>query len=98
MKESQKYAVWLTDEAARAFLGIDTQHPQSRWIVLGDCTGEEAGIGFWLRVDHIEQWMAIGDRREITVTPPDCLIPWTYVITIQALAQFKDLKVTGFKN
>ena len=98
MKESQKYAVWLTDEAARAFLGIDTQHPQSRWIVLGDCTGEEAGVGFWLRVDHIEQWMAIGDTREITVTPPDCLIPWNYVITIQALAQFRDLKVTGFKN
>jgi hypothetical protein len=37
-------------------------------------------------------------RKRLLVTPPDCLIPWTYVITIQALAQFKDLKVTGFKN
>ena len=36
MKESQKFAVWLTDDAARAFLGIDAQHPQSRWVVLGE--------------------------------------------------------------
>jgi len=64
MKESQKYAVWLTDEAARALLGIDAQHPQSRWVVLGDCTGEETGVGFWLRVDHIEQWILHRDSTE----------------------------------
>jgi len=67
-------------------------------VVLGDCTGEEGGVGFWLRVDHIEQWMAMGDSRTITVSPPDCLIPWNYVITVQALSQFKDLKVSGFKK
>src|SRR2546429_3307456 len=70
MKEGQKYAVWLTDEAARAFLGIDAKQPQSRWVVLGECTGEESGVGFWVHVDHIEQWMAVGDSRTITVSPP----------------------------
>ena|SRR5947209_2214852 len=76
MKEGQKYAVWLTDEAARAFLGIDAKQPQSRWVVLGECTGEESGVGFWVHVDHIEQWMAVGDSRTITVSPPACLIPY----------------------
>jgi hypothetical protein len=98
MKEGQKYAVWLTDEAARAFLGIDAKQPPSRWVVLGECTGEESGVGFWVHVDHIEQWMAVGDSRTITVSPPACLIPWRYVITIQGLSEFKDLKVTGFKK
>ena len=54
MREGQKYAVWFTDQAARAFLGIDTAQPQSRWVAFGECTGEESGVGFWLRVDHIE--------------------------------------------
>ena len=98
MRVDQKYAVWLADEGARAFLGIDARQPQSRWVVLGECTGEEAGVGFWLRVDHIEQWFAVGDTRSITVSPPDCLIRWGFVITIQALGNFEDLKVvTGFK-
>ena len=99
MRVDQKYAVWLADEGARAFLGIDTQQPQGRWVVLGECIGEEAGVGFWLRVDRIEQWLAMGDTRSVTVSPPDCLIPWAYVITIQALGKFEDLKVVaGFKT
>jgi hypothetical protein len=99
MRVDQKYAVWLIDDAARAFLGIDTDHPQSRWVVLGQCIGEEAGVGFWLRIDHVEQWTAMGDTRNTTVSPPECLIRWAYVITIQALEKFEDLKaVAGFKT
>jgi hypothetical protein len=99
MRVDQKYAVWLVDDAARAFLGIDTQQPQSRWVVLGQCIGEEAGVGFWLRIDHIEQWIAMGDTRTITVSPPECLIRWAHVITIQALEKFEDVKVVaGFKT
>jgi len=99
MRVDQKYAVWLADDAARAFLGIDTDQPPSRWIVLGQCIGEEAGVGFWLRIDHIEQWIAMGDARNINVSPPECLIRWDYVVTIQALEKFEDLKVVaGFKT
>jgi len=97
MRVDQKYAVWLRDDAARAFLGLDTEQPQSRWVVLGECTGEEGGVGFWLRIDHVEQWIAMGDTRKIAVSPPDCLIPWAYVITIQAVGNFDELKVAGFK-
>ena len=99
MRVDQKYAVWLADDVARAFLGIDTQQPQSRWVVLGQCIGEEASVGFWLRIDHIEQWIAMSDTRNITVSPPECLIRWADVITIQALEKFEDLKVVaGFKT
>jgi hypothetical protein len=98
MREGQNYAVWLNEEAAHAFLGIDTKQPQSRWVVLGECTGEEAGVGFWLNVDRIEQWTAMGNDKSIKVTPPGCLIPWSYVITVQAMGELKELKVTGFKS
>lgn len=96
MMHKQKYAVWLTHAAALAFLGIDTAQPQSRWVVLGEYIGDELAVGLWLRVDHIEQWMAIGQEKSIVVTPPDCLIPWHYVVTVQALGKYEDLKVTGF--
>jgi hypothetical protein len=43
MQVGQRYAVWLDDQAARAFLGIDTEQPQSRWVALGECIGEEGG-------------------------------------------------------
>jgi hypothetical protein len=98
MRIDQKYAVWLADDGARAFLGIDTDQPRSRWVVLGECIGEEAGVGFWLRVDHVEQWTATGDTRNITLAPPECLVSWAYVITVQALGKFEDLRVAGFKT
>src|SRR5437763_3753078 len=99
MRVDQKYAVWLADDVARAFLGIDTQQPQSRWVVLGQCIGEEASVGFWLRIDHIEQWIAMSDTRNITVSPPECLIRWADVITIQALEKFEGVKVVaGFQT
>ena len=41
---------------------------------------------------------AVCTARRLAVSPPACLIPWSYVITIQALSEFKDLKVTGFKR
>jgi hypothetical protein len=97
MKDGQKYAVWFRDDAARAFLGLDTDQPQSRWVVLGECIGEEWRVGFWLRVDHIEQWTAMGRPKNIAISPPECLIPWSCVITIQALGQFDDLKPAAVK-
>jgi hypothetical protein len=97
MQVGQKYAVWLHDQAARAFLGIDTEQPQSRWVALGECIGEEGGVGFWLRIDHLEQWTATGETRPISVSPADCLIRWSDVITIQALGNIEELRVSGFR-
>src|SRR5205814_9404757 len=99
MRVDQKYAVWLADDVARAFLGIDTEQPQSRWVVPRQCIGEQASVGFWLRIDHIEQWIALSDTRNITVSPPECLIRWADVITIQAPEHFEDWKVlAGFNT
>jgi hypothetical protein len=97
MQVNQKYAVWLDDQVARAFLGIDTEQPQTRWVALGECIGEEGGVGFWFRIDRIEQWTAIGETRLVSVSPPDCLIRWSDVITIQALGNIEELRVSGFK-
>src|SRR6266478_5102820 len=97
MQVGQKYAVWVDDQAARSFLGIDSEQPRSRWVALGECIGEEGGIGFWLRIDHIEQWTAMGETRLISVSPADCLIRWSDVITIQALGNIEELRVSGFK-
>jgi hypothetical protein len=98
-KPKQKYAVWISDEAARAFLGMDPAESASRWVILGKfLDAEETGVGFWLRIDHVEQWTGMGETVARTVQPPECLILWAYVITIPALEEFKDLKVNGFKQ
>jgi len=87
METGKKYAVWLKDDHARAFVGVDpmTSRPStpSRWLVLGEFLGEET-TGFWLRVDHVEEWTAMSRIGQVFFSHPACLIPWHAIITVQA--------------
>jgi hypothetical protein len=98
MTKNQKVAVWLTRDAALAFLGIDTPQPQSRWVVFGKYLSTEASIGFWMRVDHVEQWTAMGFDKRIKFSHPDCLLFWDRIITIQALDKFEGFEAPAFPN
>jgi hypothetical protein len=104
-KPKSKHAIWIEDSAARAFLGLRaptaSSSRSSRWAILGEFI-EEATIGIWIHVDHVQEWTHDGDTWKVTgtmhVTPPTCLVRWNFVITIQLLEKFEDLKVAGFQE
>ncbi len=86
-KPKSKHAIWIEDSAARAFLGLRaptaSSSRSSRWAIL-------------------QEWTHDGDTWKVTgtmhVTPPTCLVRWNFVITIQLLEKFEDLKVAGFQK
>jgi hypothetical protein len=80
MEKNRKYTVWLTEPGGRAFMGKPDE-PESRWRLYGHYVGDEPGIGFWLKVEYVEQTTAMGEPKLFSVSPPVCLIPWTLVIT-----------------
>lgn len=89
---NERYAVWLTSEGARLFLGRVEPEPHTRCVVVGQGDGDEpaAGVGFWLRVDSVLRLPAEGEPHSVKVHPPRCLIRWDYVITIQVLEAEED--------
>jgi hypothetical protein len=98
MEKNRKYTVWLTDQGGRAFMGKPDQ-PESRWRVYGEYVGSEPGVGLWMHVEYVEQTTAMGEPRLFAVSPPVCLVPWTYVITIQLQGEkFEGVKVTDYKH
>jgi len=98
MEKNRKYTVWLTDQGGRAFMGKPDE-PESRWRVYGEYVGNEPGVGLWLHVEYVEQTTAMGEPKLFAVSPPVCLIPWTFVITIQLQGEkFEGVKVTDYKH
>jgi hypothetical protein len=95
-------AVWISDDGARAFLGLtETVESVSRWAVLCDLQ-EESPIGIWVRVHEIQQWTPSGTHkwkaiRSWHVTPPDCVLRWDFIITMQRNVNFEELEPPGFK-
>ncbi len=97
-----KFAVWIHDSDARLFLGLPpAKVSPSRWAILGEFV-EEASTGIWIDVDHVQEWTHDGDTWRVTntwnVTPPRCLVLWTFVITIQLVERFDGLKALGFRK
>ena len=87
MHKEKRYTIWITDEAARSFLGIDPQPSDAkfntRWYIDGVYQGSEDPAGFWTRIARVVEWSATGAARTWEVSPADCLILWRSVITIQ---------------
>jgi hypothetical protein len=92
MQPNQKVAIWIHDEAAKLFLGLESDRPASRWAVVGTVLPEmESPIGVWVDVAHVEERRTnamTGERTKVawTVQPGQCLIRWDYIITAQVLA------------
>jgi hypothetical protein len=68
---NERYAVWLTSEGARLFLGLEAPEPHTRFAVVGRGDGEEpaAGVGFWLRVDSVLRLPTGGEPHSVKVHP-----------------------------
>jgi hypothetical protein len=90
MVEGELLAIWLHDDAAKLFLGIqDPQHPRSRWAVLCRVM-KPTPIGIWVNVQRVEERRpATGDEPEQrvawTVQPSQHIIRYEYIITAQRI-------------
>jgi len=87
MEPRQQVALWLHDDAAKLFLGLDTKHPVSRWVVVGEVLDLTSPIGLWLDVFFVEERrpLAKGKTKRVRydVKPGQCLIRWEYIISAQ---------------
>ena len=89
MEPGELLAIWLHDDAAKVFLGIQGAHPVSRWVVVCKVQAHTA-IGVWVEVQRLEERRpATVDEAAKTVvwqvTPPECVIRYDYMITAQRL-------------
>ena len=100
MNLSDKYvAIWLSDTAARLFLGLAVpEKSNTRWVVLGKVNGEHEPIGIWVEIERLEEWRSWNERAMWKVTPPTCLLRWEYIIHAQVSDErIVDTKRIGFQ-
>ena len=79
---------WISDADARTFLGLNPPAAEAkfndRWYISGKYQRDELPSGFWLSVESVSRWSAMGPVTEsYSVTPSSCLIPWRIVLTMQ---------------
>jgi hypothetical protein len=85
-------------------LGYDPSlQSQGRWAVICDLQ-EHLPIGIWVRVHEVQEWTPTGKLHEWKmirtwkVSPPDCLLRWEFIVTIQRNVNLEDLKPPGFTS
>ena len=100
MIQTGKYlAIWIHDEAARLFLGLQRKPEElSRWAFIGKVITEPDSVGVWLSINSIqEREFGGGILKTWTVSPDTCLIRWEYIITAQLLGEeIGDTRKIGF--
>ena len=82
--ENTYVAIWLLDEAGKLFLGPPQPKAVRQWAVLGKVVGE-SGVGVWIEIDELRERTGHDAQvdRVWKISPPLCLIKWSFVITIQ---------------
>jgi hypothetical protein len=96
--KGQLLAVWIFQDAAKLFLGLETLPATVRWVVIGKVE-EVDGNGIWLSIDSLEERkFDLKPSDPIPtwiVTPKVSLIKWQFIITIQHLGGKKPDRI-GF--
>ena len=93
MSKRDYIGAWLTDEYARLFLGLAPASETSRWVTVGERCEDELHVGFWIKVDRVEERRSSGKRVIYTVRPNMCLLTWNGIITIQNLKKGADPEI-----
>jgi hypothetical protein len=99
MQKGKYLAIWIYDEAARLFLGLQRKPEEvSRWAVIGKVMTEPDSIGVWLSIERLEERRPNEKIKTWQVKPEICLIRWGFIITAQLLSEeFTDTKTIGFQ-
>ncbi len=98
MGEGDLVTVWLSDEAAKVFLGLSNSTTVSRWCTMG-IVKRETPIGIWVEVDVVQEVSGKDNKvvHEWKVEPPTCLIRWDFITHVQLWAEeVPNKKVAGF--
>ena len=84
MEPGDYLAIWLSDSAAKLFLGLPEPTTESRWCALGTMKGQWPN-GVWLDVDAIHEIKGPNNNvvREWGVKPKGCLIRWEFMTHAQ---------------
>jgi hypothetical protein len=85
-------ALWIEDGAAKRILALSSNHPVSRWVVVGDVLDLPLlPIGLWFHVEYIEERRPqVGEADKIVrygVKPGQSLIRWDYIYFAQRLGE-----------
>ena len=103
LEAKNKLAVWVSDAAARALIGVSaSQRQRIRWALLCEFI-EYAPVGMWVRADSLQQLMPTGERDDWQVTgtwnvkPPEVLVKWEHVVVAQLLQTYDQAQGAGFK-
>ena len=96
----KQVVVWISDEGARHFLGLERSNEErSRWAFIGKVAEEPKALGLWLTIERIEE-RELGTEAKVrktwSVTPRTCLIRSEFILAAQS---FKDdpKEAIGFK-
>jgi hypothetical protein len=93
--------VWLTDDGARQFLGLDRPDDQrSRWAFFGKVADEPKVLGLWLTLERIEE-RELGTEAKVkknwVVTPRTCMIRFDFILVVQYFDTDNPKEALGFK-
>ena len=93
--------VWISDDGARQFLGLERPHDQrSRWVFVGKVADEPKALGLWLTIERIEE-RELGTEAKVkknwSVTPRTCLIRFDFIIAVQYFDPDNPKEALGFK-
>jgi len=99
MQSGTAVIVWIYDEAARLFLGLERpEEEERRWAILGTVDREQEGVGLWLAITRLEERRGQEVTKVWTIQPEVCLIRWDFIITAQRLGEVTGgTKVEGFQ-
>ncbi len=99
MQSGTSVVVWISDDAARLFLGLQrAQDEVSRWAIIGTVDREQVGVGIWLTVARLEERRGNEVTKVWTIRPEVCLIRWDFIITAQLLVgETNETTIEGFQ-
>ena len=99
MQSGTSVVVWISDDAARRFLGLQrSQDEVSRWALIGTVDREQVGVGIWLAIARLEERRGNEVTEVWIVRPEVCLVRWDFIITAQLLdGETGETKIEGFQ-
>jgi hypothetical protein len=99
MQSGTSVVVWISDNAARLFLGLQRSPDEvSRWAIIGMVDREQVGVGIWLAIARLEERRGNEVTKVWIVRPEVCLIRWDFIITAQLLdGETSETKIEGFQ-
>ena len=101
LDHGKQAVVWISDEGARLFLGLErSKEVGRRWAFFGKIADDCKSLGLWVNIERIEE-REFGTEAKLiqtwSVTPQNCLVRSDFIIAVQVFAKNNPREKIGFK-